>query len=137
LRRITQDEYDKKARSFNQRRLEIDILRKQHTNADMDFALTVTNLLNLASRASELFESSKVDQKRQLISFVVSNLRLNGKKVLYDLKKPFEALVACSESSEWLHRLEAIGRCFANGEAGYFPYHVVNGHIDGITVKAA
>lgn len=38
--------------------------------------------------------------------------------------------------SLWLPRLEEIGRCFASGEAGYFLYHVVNGHIDGIGVEA-
>jgi hypothetical protein len=100
--RITQSEYDKKATDLKQRQFEIDILRKQHTNADKDFAITVTHLLNLSSRAYELFESSKLDQKRQLISFVLSNLSLHGKEVLAEWNNPFAALVACSESSEWL-----------------------------------
>ena len=39
---------------------------RQHTEADEKFAITVNYLLNLASRAYELFESSKVEQKRQL-----------------------------------------------------------------------
>jgi len=52
---ITQDEYDKKAYNLKQRQVEIDILRKQYTIADKDFA--ITQLLNLASKSHELFKS--------------------------------------------------------------------------------
>jgi ABC transporter substrate binding protein len=44
----------------------------------------------LASRAAELFESSKPEQKRQLLAFVFSNLRLKGKKLEYSLRSPFD-----------------------------------------------
>lgn len=36
----------------------------------------------------------------------------------------------------WLRILEAVSTCFARGEAGYFPYHIVNEHIDAIGVRA-
>jgi hypothetical protein len=35
----------------------------------------------VASRAVELFERSKIEQKRQLIALVFSNLKLRGKKL--------------------------------------------------------
>jgi hypothetical protein len=66
---------------------------RQHTEADEKFAITVNYLLNLASTAYELFESSKIEQKRQLINFLLSNLRLRGEKLEYALNKPFDALV--------------------------------------------
>jgi site-specific DNA recombinase len=47
----------------------------------------------LASRAAELFERSKIGQKRELIAFVFSNLRLNGKKLDYSLRSPFDLMV--------------------------------------------
>jgi len=45
--------------------------------------------LDICSRAYELFEISKVEQKRQLINFVLSNLQLRGKTLEFELKKPF------------------------------------------------
>ncbi len=131
---ITQNEYDKKAAELKEKQYKIDAKLKCYTEADGNFMTTVSSLLDIASRAHDLFLSSKVDQQRRLIAFVLSNLSLEGKKLVYKLKEPFDAILQANERSQWLHRLEAIGRCFASGEAGYFPYHVVNGHIDGIKV---
>ncbi len=38
--------------------------------------------------------------------------------------------------SEWLRILEAVSTCFARGEAGYFPYHVVVEHMNEVMAKA-
>jgi len=59
----------------------------------------------MSSRAFEIFESSKVEQKRQLIHFLLSNLKLRGKTLEFELKKPFDVLVNlqnCKNRSEWL-----------------------------------
>lgn len=102
VRSITQDEYDKNAYALKQRQIEIEVKLKEHTDADAKFAVTVSTLLDLAARASELFERSKADQKRQLISFALSNLALRGKKLHFTLKKPFDAIVRAHERSDWL-----------------------------------
>ena len=63
--------------------------------------------MDICSRAYELFEISKVEQKRQLINFVLSNLQLRGKTLEFELKKPFDVLVNiqnCKNRSEWLGR---------------------------------
>jgi len=69
-------------------------------------------LLNLASRAPELFESSKVEQKRQLISFLLSNLKLRGQKLEYTLNKPFDVLVNMDYRSDWLARVAKFRTIF-------------------------
>ena len=51
---------------------------------------------------NELFESLKMEQKRQLINFLLSNLKLEGKTLLYDVNKPFDAILNASECSDWL-----------------------------------
>jgi len=57
----------------------LDLKLKQHTKADEKLGITVNYLLYLASGAYELFEFLKVEQKRQLINFVLSNLKLRVK----------------------------------------------------------
>lgn len=75
---------------------------KQYTEADGNFIVTVSYLLDLASRARDLFLSSKVDQKRKLISFVLSNVSLEGKKLVYKLNEPFDAIVQANKELIWL-----------------------------------
>jgi DNA invertase Pin-like site-specific DNA recombinase len=99
---ITQDEYDKKARELKQRQAEIALRIEQHQKGEGDFRTTLESLISLASRAAELFERSKTEQKRQLVGFVFSNLRLRGKKLEYSLRSPFDLMVNRASYSSWL-----------------------------------
>jgi len=101
-RRITKDEYDKKAYELKQSQYDLNLKLKQYTEADEKFRITVNYLLDLASRAYELFESSKIEQKRQLVNFLLSNLQLKGKTLLYDVNKPFDAILNANKCSDWL-----------------------------------
>ena len=56
----------------------------------------------MASRATEIFERSKIDEKRQLITFVFSNLRLQGKKLDFSLRSPFDLMVNRASYTSWL-----------------------------------
>jgi len=103
--RITQDEYDKKYQELKQRQYELNDKLKRIIEADENYSNTLISLLNICSRAPELFESSKVEQKRQLINFLLSNLKLRGKNLEFELKKPFDVLINlqnCKNRSEWL-----------------------------------
>ena len=82
--------------------------------------------MDICSRAYELFEISKVGQKRQLINFVLSNLQLRGKTLEFELKKPFDVLVNiqnCKNRSEWLGILDAF-RTFYFDEIMSFKYKI-------------
>jgi len=57
---------------------------------DQDYYFTAEKVLSLASRAAELYESSIADEKRELLSFLLSNCKLEGKKLQFTLKKPFD-----------------------------------------------
>ena len=99
---ITQDEYDRKARELKEREAEIAGRIEQHRQGDSDFRTTLEGLISVASRAAEIFERSKTEQKRQLIAFVFSNLRLNGKKLDFSLRSPFDLMVNRPDYASWL-----------------------------------
>jgi hypothetical protein len=103
--RTTQNEYDKKAYELKNRQYELNDKLKRVIEVDENYSITLITLLNICSRAPELFESSKVEQKRQFINFLLSNLKLRGKTLEFELKKPFDVLVNlqnCKNGSEWL-----------------------------------
>ena len=62
----------------------------------------------MASRPAELFASSKPEQKRQLIAFVFSNLRLKGKNLEYSLRSPFDLMVNRPSYASWLAFLNTV-----------------------------
>ena len=101
---ITKNEYDIKAQSLKERQLEINIMSKNHENGDDSFKITVEGLFSIASTAYEIFESSKIEEKRQLIGFVFSKLALKGAKLEYTLRNPFPLMVGKHSYQEWSGR---------------------------------
>jgi hypothetical protein len=70
-------------------------------DAEDNYYFTVDSLLNLSNRAKELFESSEIEEKRQLIKLVLQNLKLDGTLVRYDYLKPFSTIVEYADCSDY------------------------------------
>ena len=70
--------------------------------ADGDFKMALSGLLSIASKAADLFESSKNAEKRALIGFMFSNLALEGVTLRYSLRTPFDRFVGLKGCPEWL-----------------------------------
>jgi hypothetical protein len=75
------------------RQNEIALRIEQHQEGEGDYRTTLESLISVASRAADIFERSKTEQKRELIAFVFSNLRVRGKKLEYSLRSPFDLMV--------------------------------------------
>ena len=55
--------------------------------------------------ASDLFKSSKVEQKRALLNLLLSNCELKDKKLVYSIRKPFNILMELNGCQSWLGQL--------------------------------
>ncbi len=73
-----------------------------YDKADKEHYITANTILNLAQRSQEVFESSEVAEKRQLLNFLLQNLELKGRKLLFKLKTPFDTVLLAHNCSEWL-----------------------------------
>ena len=73
--------------SFREQVTDISIRLEQLQEAEDNYYLTAKYVLDLANRAYELFIGSEVEEKRQLIKLVLSNLRLEDEKLLWDAAK--------------------------------------------------
>lgn len=98
---ITQQQYDKTAKELKLRQYEINSLVQNCTEADEQFDLTLIRLINISAKARKYFESSKVEQKRQIIKFALSNLQLESGKLLYELNKPFTQILKIRSCPIW------------------------------------
>lgn len=89
---ISKETFKTKEKQIKTQQRELNRQRGKHID-DEDFALTVSQLLELATRADELFQSVKPNQKLGLVNFVLQNLRLRDDKLLYEVKEPFNAVL--------------------------------------------
>ena len=64
----------------------------------------MVNVLQLSANAHKTFELSINEKKRKLIKLVLSTLKLNGCKLEFTLRPPFDAFVKTAKNKEWLGR---------------------------------
>lgn len=100
--RITEDGYDKFFQSFNEKKVEIEARLALLSEAEDSYYITAKYILDIANRAYDLFISSKVEERRQLLKLVLSNLRVEGKLVRYDALKPFDTILNYNDHQLWL-----------------------------------
>lgn len=82
--------YDKYYGTFRSQISGIDTKLAMLQDAEDSYCITAKYLLELANRAYELFISSEVEERRQLLKLVLQNLRIEGDKVCYEAVKPFD-----------------------------------------------
>jgi site-specific DNA recombinase len=99
---ITKDIYNNKLTQLVNRQQEINQLLEQHHKGNEQFKIALSSLITLTSHAYDIFESSTIDEKRQLMGYMFSNLKLKGRKLEYDLKKPFNLFANLTDRQEWL-----------------------------------
>ena len=102
--RITESDYDRFYTDLRDQLANINSQLSKLQEAEDNYYITAKYVLDIATRAYDLFESSEVEEKRQLIKLILSNLRLSGKNLVFDAEKPFDLLLNCSDSQGWCAR---------------------------------
>ena len=102
--RITDEMYDTKLKEYKERQSAILTDMHIHSEADEEFYLTANMVLKLAQRALDIFKSSEVHEKRQLLNFLLQNCQLDGKKLSFSMRYPFDRILATSNQPIGLPR---------------------------------
>lgn len=100
--RITVDDYDKYATKHKAEMEDLDRKLVEYTNNDTSFQLTSAYLLELASKAKRIFESSQPEQKNKILRTLLANPTLNEKGLQLPLLKPFSVLIDTLKTQNWL-----------------------------------
>jgi len=100
--RITAIDYDKYAKKYNDEKIELERKLVEYTNNDKSFVVTSSYLLQLASKAQEVFESSQPEKKNKILKMLLANCQINQKRLQLNLLKPFDGLLSAMKSQNWL-----------------------------------
>ena len=94
--------FNKKLKEYKEKQVELETKMEQNRGADKSFYLTANTALNLAKKVYEIFQISEVEEKRQLLNFLLHNPQLKGEKLIFTLKKPFDTILQVSKRSNLL-----------------------------------
>lgn len=72
--------------------------------ANSSYMLEGIKLMEIANSAGKLFPLMTFGEKRELISLVLSNLKLDRTTLCYDYKKPFDMFLNVGDLSKWRER---------------------------------
>jgi site-specific DNA recombinase len=89
---VTVNFFNQKFKEYKDRGREITYEMERYVTTNEGSHVTANTVLSLASRARDIFESSEVDEKRQLLNFVFQNLELKDKKLSVTLREPFKMI---------------------------------------------
>lgn len=103
--KIPESLYQRKFDEFRAAQKKLQNKRINIEQIEDDYYGTVTHLLRLSKNASKLFEKADIEQKRSLISIVLSNLQLDGDLLRYEIEKPFDTIIDCTKGLSWLRLL--------------------------------
>ncbi|MCX6728565.1 MAG: recombinase family protein [Candidatus Saccharibacteria bacterium] len=99
---IDKDYYKKKNQELKSQKENVQNKIDSLDKASDDFYVTVENIMRISRDAPKLFESSKLEQKRELINLVLQNLELHNGQLRWEYKKPFDSMASCNKTSNWL-----------------------------------
>ncbi|MBF0512017.1 MAG: hypothetical protein HQL13_06795, partial [Candidatus Omnitrophica bacterium] len=86
---ITSEEFKERSTKYRIEQKAIEGKLNNLRRTDEEYFLNANYLLNLANKAPQIFKSSKVEVKRQLIKLVLWNPTLNDVTLSASIRKPF------------------------------------------------
>lgn len=118
---ITQGDYDSKLQELKDKQYVLNIELEEHTKADHQYHLHVSQVVNLSQRMGAIFESSDLVEKRAILNFLLQNPVVNGKTLGFTLRSPFNLVLQLAtypsqlpeldgfRTAEWRKALQEIG----------------------------
>lgn len=99
--RISDEQYDKYYESFTSQEDDIALRLSQLQEAENNYYITAKYVLELTQHAFDLFTRSEVEEKRQSITLVLQNIRLDGGKIVYEANSPFNTIIEAHSGKLW------------------------------------
>ena len=90
LHRLTPEEYRDMNEDLKKEQYELEWRSELLTEADEKFSIAVATILSLGNNAYQIFQNSKVETKREILHLLLSNLKLQDRKISYTLRKPYD-----------------------------------------------
>lgn len=99
---ITKEIYDKKMFQLSDREQILTIELGEHAQADTDYKINISTILDITSRAEEIFESSEPYEKREFLNYLLQNSTVNEKTPCFTMRSPYNLVLDLTYHPNWL-----------------------------------
>ena len=106
---ITPEEYRDMNEDLKKEQYELEGKSELLTKADEKFSIAISTILSLGNNAYQIFQSSKVETKREILHLLLSNLKLQDRRISYTLRKPFDYISSLNKKTPSKKEGVAIG----------------------------
>lgn len=98
---ITRDEWNEEKANIASKREELQHTAEKYADISRDIQYTVNEVLDIAACASEIMKKANPEQQNNLLGLILDECYLDGERLIYKLKKPFDMLINLKNSDNW------------------------------------
>lgn len=99
--KLPQSTYETKKATIDKEIEELKSRAEKYKTIDSDMKKAVEKVVSMAINISNIFDKATPDKQNQLLRLLITDCKLNGKKLEYKLKAPFDRLTACKNYQDW------------------------------------
>lgn len=99
--KLTQDIYDMKKASIDKEIKSLEDTQKKYKTIDNDTKNKIINIFTIAGNISYIFQHASPSRQNELLKMLLKDCQLNGKRLEYTLKKPFDKLIKTRNIKDW------------------------------------
>ena len=98
---ITREEWQEEKAIIATKREELQRTAKKYADISKDIQVTVNEILDIAATVSDIMKKADSTQQNKLLSLMLSECYLDGQRLIYTLRKPFDKLINLKNASTW------------------------------------
>ena len=99
--KLTQDIYDMKKASIDKEIKSLEDTQKKYKTIDNDTKEKIVNVFTLPGNIADIFKKASPTRQNELLKMLLTDCKLDGKRLEYTLKKPFDKLIKTRNIKDW------------------------------------
>ncbi len=108
--KISEEFYSRKQKEYSNKIEVVSEKLNQRTESNVNYYKLGNDILELAKKASTLYENANLEEKQKILNYLLSNSTLKDKKALIKYKKPFDVIHQKASCRDWRGRPDSNRR---------------------------
>lgn len=99
--KLPQSTYEAKKATIDKEMDDLNASVKKYKTIDADMKKIIEKVISTTVNISNIFDKATPDKQNQLLRLLITDCQLNGKRLEYKLKAPFDKLITCENYQDW------------------------------------
>lgn len=100
-KRIREDLYNRQIEQIDNEIAKLEANLEKYRVISTETKEIVSKVMSMAGNISDIFEKASITRKSELLKILLDDCVLEGDKLEYKIKAPFDKLIGCRDYKEW------------------------------------